>query len=295
MSSKAAAVRENKKTRYNGYEFNSDLDINLYESFYRSHDPQLGRFWQEDPKPNEFESLYAAMGNGPFTKFDLLGDVAKLVTERQGKDGEDDLNRFLELLSKVTGNTYEVKDGILVRTSKELNGKSSSKISGKLSALVESMIKSEETTTFQIANSAERDKDITFDNYLSGSLDLKDFNKAEKVDNAFLAAMFGHVIGEHSNTPNIKDRTPKNKKESHDCGIEIETSILSDMLGKKLSNRKDVQGKSIPMTKEITVSQFTFDYGNVQYLMRQQILTYNQGTNSTPYSSGIIIDIYRKK
>jgi RHS repeat-associated protein len=66
---------QNKK-KYNGYEEIKDFDLNWYESFYRTHDPQLGRFWQVDPKPTDFESMYAAMGNNPISKNDLLGDTA---------------------------------------------------------------------------------------------------------------------------------------------------------------------------------------------------------------------------
>jgi len=73
ICSKAAGATENKK-KYQQYELNSDFDINLYESFYRSHDPQLGRFWQIDPKPNYWESPYAAMGNNPISNMDFLGD-----------------------------------------------------------------------------------------------------------------------------------------------------------------------------------------------------------------------------
>ena len=74
ISSKAAGGVENKK-KYQQYELNSDFDINLYESFYRSHDPQLGRWWQIDPKPADFESPYAAMGNNPIKNIDILGDT----------------------------------------------------------------------------------------------------------------------------------------------------------------------------------------------------------------------------
>jgi RHS repeat-associated protein len=77
ISSRAAGKLENKKSKFNGYEYNTDFDINLYESFYRSHDPQLGRFWQLDPKPNDMESLYSAMGNNPINSTDILGDTTK--------------------------------------------------------------------------------------------------------------------------------------------------------------------------------------------------------------------------
>lgn len=76
ISIKAAGKMDNKRMKYNGYEFNSDFDINLYESFYRSHDPQIGRFWQIDPKPIiELEGLYNSMANNPVSNIDLLGDI----------------------------------------------------------------------------------------------------------------------------------------------------------------------------------------------------------------------------
>ncbi|MBC7935493.1 MAG: hypothetical protein H7Y86_09105, partial [Rhizobacter sp.] len=75
ISSKAAGTLENKKSKYNGYELNTDFDINLYESLYRTHDPQIGRFLQLDPKPTDMENLYAAMGNNPVKNTDFLGDT----------------------------------------------------------------------------------------------------------------------------------------------------------------------------------------------------------------------------
>lgn len=77
ISAKAPGKLENR-SKYNGYELNSNFDLNVYESFYRTHDPQLGRWWQIDPKPNNSESPYVAMGDNPISQMDPLGDTLKI-------------------------------------------------------------------------------------------------------------------------------------------------------------------------------------------------------------------------
>ncbi|MEI9942915.1 MAG: DUF6443 domain-containing protein [Chitinophagaceae bacterium] len=79
ISSKALAFggAENKK-KYNGIEYNTDFDLNMYDAVYRNLDPQIGRFWQIDPKPNEMFSSYSAMQNNPIRYFDPLGDTVKI-------------------------------------------------------------------------------------------------------------------------------------------------------------------------------------------------------------------------
>jgi RHS repeat-associated protein len=75
ISSKGAGKLENR-FKYNGIEQNTDLGLNQYDALYRNLDPQLGRWWQIDPKPSENISPYSAMENNPVLKFDVLGDTA---------------------------------------------------------------------------------------------------------------------------------------------------------------------------------------------------------------------------
>lgn len=63
------------KVKFNGIEFNRDLDVNTYEANFRNLDPQLGRWWQVDPKPSDMISPYAAMDNNPIRYADTKGDT----------------------------------------------------------------------------------------------------------------------------------------------------------------------------------------------------------------------------
>ncbi len=78
---------ENKR-RYNGIEFESDLDLNTYDAFYRELDPQTGRWWQIDPKVDAgYESIspYVSMYDDPVRYSDPLGDEAEeAVVELEG-------------------------------------------------------------------------------------------------------------------------------------------------------------------------------------------------------------------
>ena len=75
ISSKGANKLDNKYKFNGGTELNTDLDINLYETDFRSLDPQIGRFHQTDPLGELFEneSLYSFAGNNPINYNDPYG------------------------------------------------------------------------------------------------------------------------------------------------------------------------------------------------------------------------------
>ena len=73
ISGKNIGKLENRY-KFNGIENNNDFDLNQYETFYRTLDPQIGRFLQIDPKSIQTEGVYNAMGNNPVSNVDWLGD-----------------------------------------------------------------------------------------------------------------------------------------------------------------------------------------------------------------------------
>lgn len=72
LSSQAANGLQNG-FKYNGISEEDNFDLGLYDAYYRTLDPQIGRWWQIDPA-NQFASPYLSMGNNPVNYIDPEGD-----------------------------------------------------------------------------------------------------------------------------------------------------------------------------------------------------------------------------
>jgi RHS repeat-associated protein len=74
--------------KFNGMKFNKEFELNQYQTYYRSNDPAIGRWYGYDRKASYSISPYASMNDNPISKVDPMGDTILVAFVVEGKPVE---------------------------------------------------------------------------------------------------------------------------------------------------------------------------------------------------------------
>jgi RHS repeat-associated protein len=203
--------------KFNGIEETRDLDLNQYDAFFRNLDPQIGRFWQIDPKPSDAISLYAAMENNPIRFSDFLGDTLIVTGNQSSKD------QFSGIVNNGTGGFYktqineETGEVTLEKTDKE------GKMNKSQKAFLKEMNKVIEGGKVQVH--LTQNSIAPGDSYSVGVIDVADMAKFGNGKVLSAPAALAHSVVEQAYKQENNFKGIEGYNEGHKIGLKAEQNI----------------------------------------------------------------------
>lgn len=216
-----------------------------------------------------------------------------------------DIQTFITLLDKATGNTYayDADSKTIKRTSTTLNATTNNSKSAYLSKLIEDVITGQKN--FFECKIVNNDSNILFDNFPDGSIDIADLQKAP--DNAFLAGLLVHLIEERIAVPNGGYKEDAKKKDysvyeaAHKIALQKEAEVVAEMLGLSGVTKREETLVREPSIGNPVKETITYVYGTTKYefKMSYDVIVNMEATNPKDkikyVNKGVIVGSIVKK